>query len=142
MINKVLTLALLVTLLTSTAFAQRNMDENVFWTLEITNTGDLQTFTELMNDMVAATQANEPDTLNYEWSVAEDGETFYLFERYKDSAAVMTHLANFGENFAERFNAIAVPKRLIVYGSPSDEVKEAIAGFSPVYVGAFGGFAR
>ena len=127
---------------TGLAFGQRNMDENVYWTLQISNSGDLETFTTLMNDMVAATRANEPNTLNYEWSVTEDGETFYIFERYTDSAAVMTHLANFGENFAERFNAIAVPKSLIVYGNPSDEVKEAIAGFAPVYVETFGGFAR
>lgn len=54
----------------------------------------------------------------------------------------MTHLGTFGERFATRFLEVLKPIRLIVYGSPSAPVKDALAGFSPVYLEAVGGFSR
>jgi hypothetical protein len=32
--------------------------------------------------------------------------------------------------------------RLVVYGKPSAQVKDALAGLSPVYMAPFGGFSR
>ena len=96
----------------------------------------------LMAEMVEATQANEPDTLIYEWNLSADGTLCHLFERYSDSEALMTHLGSFGERFAERFLAILNPIRFFVYGSPTGAVKEALAGFSPVYMEPAAGFTR
>jgi hypothetical protein len=98
-------------------------------------------FKALMNEMVKTT-ANEPKTLNYEWTLGEDGKTCHLYERYADSEAMVAHLGSFGKNFAERFLAVVTPTRLGVYGVPSDEAKEALGGFSPVYMTPIGGFAR
>jgi hypothetical protein len=36
-------------------------------------------------------------------------------------------------NFVERFLALCTPTRMSVYGEPSDELKEAIAGFNEVF---------
>ena len=54
----------------------------------------------------------------------------------------MQHLASFGANFAERFLSVLRPVRFVVYGTPSDEVREALAGFAPVYMQDAGGFTR
>ena len=54
----------------------------------------------------------------------------------------MTHLASFGEKFAERFLAILEPTRLVVYGNPSSEARGALAGFGAVHMEQVGGFAR
>ena len=43
---------------------------------------------------------------------------------------------------AERFLAILNPIRFFVYGSPTGAVKEALAGFSPVYMEPAAGFTR
>ena len=80
-----------------------------------------------------------PGTTHYEWF--SDGSTVHVYERYVDSAAVMAHLATFA-TFADRFMVLFAPTRFTVYGAPSDEVKEALAAFSPTYLPAVGGFSR
>jgi hypothetical protein len=54
----------------------------------------------------------------------------------------MTHLESFGANFAARLMEAVKPARLVVYGKPSAQVKDALAGLGPVYMAAFGGFSR
>lgn len=118
------------------------MSDHVSWLLELAlKPGELDNFKALMGEMVESTQA-ERGTLNYEWSISDDGEACHIYERYADSGAVMTHLGSFGAKFAERFLGAVDPTRFVVYGTPSDEVKEALGGFGPVYMAPFGGFAR
>ena len=119
------------------------MSSHVFWMLELTvQPGKESDVRVLMQEMVDATRANEPGTLNYEWSTSTDGTVYHTYERYVDSAAVMTHLGTFGSRFAERFLAALQPTRFVVYGAPSAEVKEALAGLGPVYMETAAGFAR
>jgi quinol monooxygenase YgiN len=52
------------------------MSENVYWLLEVAiKPGEFDNFKALMEEMVEATQANEPNTLNYEWTISEDSQT-------------------------------------------------------------------
>ena len=119
------------------------MDNNVYWILELViKDGELDSFRSLMSEMVDATQANEPDTLNYEWAISKDGKSCHIYERYADSAATLTHLGTFGEKYAERFMTAVDPTRFVVYGNPNSEVKAALAGFGAVFMSPFGGFAR
>jgi quinol monooxygenase YgiN len=119
------------------------MSDNVYWVLELTiKPGELDNFRALMKEMVEGTQSNEPNTLNYEWTISEDSQYCHIYERYADSAATMRHLRTFGEKFAERFMAALEPTRFTVYGNPNDEVKEALSGFGAVYMSQIGGFAR
>ena len=75
-------------------------------------------------------------------STNADGTVCHISERYVDSAAVLTHLATFGEKFANRFMEVLKPTRLFVYGSPNAAVKEALAGFNPVYMESVGSISR
>jgi quinol monooxygenase YgiN len=119
------------------------MNSEVSWILELqVQDGRENDVRPLIADMVSATQANEPGTLAYEWSTSADGKLCHLYERYVDSAAVMTHLGTFGERFADRFLTVFKPVRFVIYGSPSVAVKEAIAGFGPVYMQSAAGFSR
>ena len=116
----------------------------IYWVFELAinpgRFGDLKT---LMAEMVEATQRNEAGALDYEWTISDDRQVCHLYERYQDSAATMTHLESFGANFAVRFMEVVKPTRLVVvYGTPSAQVKEALAGLSPVYMAPFGGFRR
>jgi quinol monooxygenase YgiN len=95
-----------------------------------------------MAEMVEATQKNEPGTLNYEWAISDDRQVCHIYERFQDSAAAMAHMESFGANFAARFMEVLKPTRLVVYGTPSAQVKDALAGLSPVYMALFGGFRR
>ncbi len=119
------------------------MSDNVYWVLELAiKPGELDNFKALMKEMVEATQANEPHTLNYEWTISEDSQSCHIYERYADSTATMAHLKTFGEKFAERFMAALEPTRFTVYGNPNDEVKGALSGFGAVFMAPIGGFAR
>ena len=119
------------------------MSDAVHWLLALNiKEGELDTFKALVKEMVDATKADEPGAQIYEWFVSDDEKTCHIYERYADSAATMTHLAAFGQNFAERFMAVLEPVQLVVYGNPSDEVRGALAAFGAVHMSQFAGFAR
>ena len=119
------------------------MSSHVSWMLELDiQEGREDDFKALMDEMVSTTEANEPGTLSYEWNTSEDGTRCNIYERYVDSAAVLTHLGTFGEKFAGRFLEILKPVRFVVYGSPSTAVKDALAAFDPLYMQPVGGFSR
>lgn len=119
------------------------MSSNIFWLLELAvKEGQLENLKKLMGEMVESTNKNETGTLNYEWFLSEDKKSCHIYERYKDSAAVMAHLAAFGEKFAERFMGCLEPKRFVVYGKPGADVAEALTAFGPLYMLPSAGFAR
>ena len=119
------------------------MSSQVSWMLELdVQVGRETDFPALMAEMVSTTEANEPGTLDYEWSTSGDGKRCHIYERYLDSAAVLTHLGTFGQSFAGRFLEVLQPVRMVVYGSPSPAVKDALAGLKPVYMEPVAGFSR
>ncbi len=119
------------------------MSSQVCWMLELSlKPGRVQEFTALMEEMVASARDNEPGTLSYEWSLSDDGNACHIFERYTDSTAVLVHGATFESKFAARFLEILIPNRCVVYGSPSQDVRTALAGFNPIYMQSVGGFNR
>jgi quinol monooxygenase YgiN len=119
------------------------MSENVYYIFEgAINPGRFEDLKTLMAAMVEATQKNEAGTVNYEWAISDDRQVCHIYERFQDSAAAMTHLESFGANFAARFMEVVTPTRMVLYGKPSAQVKDALAGSSPVYMAPFGGFSR
>ncbi len=119
------------------------MSAHIYWILE-TNVrdGKLDELKGLMKEMVDATKANEPGTLNYEWTVSGDSKRCTLFERYADSPAAMTHAASFMKNFAGRFVGCLEVKKMVVHGRPADDLKKALAAQGAVFMEPFGGFSR
>ncbi len=119
------------------------MSEQVYFVVELAiKPGELDNFKGLTKEMVEATQANEPDTLNYEWTINEDNTVCHIYERYTDSAAVMAHVAWFGQNFAEKVMTASDITRFTVYGNPNEAVRETLGGFGAVFMSPIGGFAR
>ncbi len=119
------------------------MSSEISWMLELdVREGRETALRTLMAEMVDATRANEPDTLAYVWNLTADGGTVHLYERYADSAAVLTHLGTFGQRFADRFFDILKPTRFTVYGVPTASAREAMAGLRPVYMAPAAGFQR
>lgn len=119
------------------------MSTPVSWNLRLSVIdGKLDDAKALMDEMVAATEADEPGALAYEWFLSEDGSTCHLYERYADSDATMVHMGNFTTKFMERFMGCFTPTSIVVYGEPSDAVRGVLDGFGAVYLGSWGGFAR
>jgi quinol monooxygenase YgiN len=91
--------------------------------------------------LVAATK-EEPGALAYEYNVSDDESTIHIFERYRDSNAVVAHVEQTFAQFAERFLALATVTGFVVYGSPNAEARKILDGFGAVYMTPFDGFTR
>jgi quinol monooxygenase YgiN len=117
------------------------MSNAVSWILQMSvRDGRLDDAKKLVPEIVAATRA-EAGTLSYEYFLSEDGSSCHVHERYADSAAVVTHLANFG-SFAARFMECFEPKSCSVYGEANQEVRAALKDFGAMYLRLLDGFIR
>jgi len=117
------------------------MSNQVYWLLEVAILpGKLDDFRAVARDLIASTEP-EPGTLDYEWNLNEDHTICHIFERYRDSEAMIEHVEGFGR-FAERFMKACRPTRFAVYGNPSDEAKAALGDLHPAYFQTLGGFSR
>jgi quinol monooxygenase YgiN len=116
---------------------------HVAWMFELAvREGREADFRALMGEMAAATERNEPGTLDYEWYVGDDGRRLHLFERYADADAAMIHIGTFGERYAARFFDVLVPERLTLYGAPDERVRGAMAQLAPAVLPRAAGFSR
>lgn len=100
--------------------------------------GGMETFKKLAEEMTRGVEADEPDTLCYEWYVSDDGADCYLIEAYTDSDALLRHLKNVGDKLHAMME-VSPLLQLIVLGSPSAELREELtkmgAKFYPRFVG-------
>lgn len=111
------------------------------WTLVATvQPGKAADVLPLVTRMSEATEASEDGTLIYEYMLS--GDTVHIYERYADSAAALTHLGNFGANFAGDFLATFSVESISVYGPAGDDLKAALDGFPVTYFDKISGFSR
>ncbi len=103
--------------------------------------GQLDTFKELMEEMVAGTN-DEPGTLNYEWFISEDGSTVHIYEKYADSEATVKHFNAFREKWARRFMDCVAVDGMTTYGNPDEAASELIKPLSGKMLSTWGGFSR
>lgn len=119
------------------------MSDIIEWILEMDilpeEAGTMQS---LVDEMVAATQTDEPNALTYEYYVNADRTTCTVIERYADNDAVLQHLGNFGAKFADRFLKTFAPVNFVVYGPANDQVRTALADFGATYSDRIAGFSR
>jgi len=117
------------------------MDGEICWQVELLIKPDqLESFRALTGEMIESTR-RELGVLSYRRFISTDGTTVYIFERYADSAAALTHLQTFAKEFAERFLKLVERKSFVVFGDPTAELKAALDGYSATYAKPFGDFA-
>ncbi|MGE3799388.1 MAG: putative quinol monooxygenase [Candidatus Kapaibacterium sp.] len=118
-------------------------DNHVYWVLEAgVKEGKLDELKSLVSEMVQTTKESEPGALHYEFSLSEDGTRCHIHERYADSEATLTHLKNFGENFAGRFMDALEIKRFNVYGNPDEIATKALSKLGVAFMPSLDGFVR
>ena len=103
--------------------------------------GQVEAFKAFVNTMIEVTDANEPNTLVYEWFINEDGSECHLLETFRDSDAFMTHLGNVGHMFDTLFQ-FATMTRAKIFGSPSNELQQSLDPLGVEYFGHFNGVTR
>ena len=118
------------------------MSENVYWVIELAvNPGRFEDLKTLVAELLEANR-EKVGFLTYGVSISDDRQVCHIYERFEDSAAIMNHMQSFGPKFATRFFEILKPTRFVIYGTPSAEVKEAVAEFKPIYMTPLAGFRK
>ena len=112
--------------------------DQVYWVLTVT-VDQMDKFKALIQKLVAATQ-KETGAVQYEYNIGDDQKTVDIYEPYADSKAAMFHVGKTFGQFSKEFLALAKPTRWVIYGTPSNELKQAIADFHPIYMTPFDGF--
>ncbi len=103
--------------------------------------GQMDNFKEVAAKVIAGV-AQEPGTMMYEWSLRPDQKTFDAVELYQNSDAVIAHVKHVGSEFGKELGQVQKEISLVVYGSPSEEAKQVLAGLNPVYETHIDGFVR
>ena len=115
--------------------------ESIHWLLELElNPERAADFKVLMGEMVALAET-QPGTLVYEWYFNEDNSRCIINERYRDSTALIDHLAASGP-YAERFIAAATISRLTILGDVDTATRVALEALEPSYLSIGEGFSR
>jgi quinol monooxygenase YgiN len=99
------------------------------------NQGKVEEFKRLCAQLVEIMRAKDTGTLQFEIFLSDDESECVIYERYRDSEAVIDHGAHVGEVMPAIFATASGPSALL--GEPSAELAAMTAG-SPVTV--FGPF--
>jgi quinol monooxygenase YgiN len=96
--------------------------------------GKLDEFKRHAKAVMDAVRTQDTGTLQYDWFFSSDHSECVVFERYRDSEALLEHLAHIGDTMAALLETCSVAG--VLCGIPSPEVKKALEGlpiqiFSP-----------
>ena len=97
------------------------------------NTGKSEEFKKLMSKCIEVVKEREAGngTLTYDWYFNEDQSECKVLETYRDSNAVLAHIANVGPYLGQFFEISTFSGEL--FGPASEAVKEALSGFESTY---------
>jgi quinol monooxygenase YgiN len=84
-------------------------------------------FAATVAEGMAKVKAEEPGTERWEFYISPDGREVVTFESYRDSNAMLAHLANLGETIGKLMSLTDVT--IEMFGSPSPELAQATAPF-------------
>ena len=115
------------------------LSENIIWTID----GKIKDKEKYDLAMKTLTEASfeEEGTLKHEWTIAEDGETIHVYERYKDAESAMKHLETWAK-FGHLYIDATEITRFVVYSNLTDDLREVVAGLNPIYMKPYGGFSK
>jgi quinol monooxygenase YgiN len=103
--------------------------------------GQMDNFKQFAGKLIAAV-AQEPGTLMYEWSFRPDQKTFDVEELYQNSDAVIAHVKHVVGDFGKELGQVQKGVSVVIYGSPNEQLKQAVADFNPVYETYIDGFVK
>ena len=118
------------------------MHGHLSWLVELDiKEGKLEEASALIDEMVEHT-SKEAFTHTYDWYISADKKTAAGYERYNSPEEAHTHLKGFLATFVDRFVEVFDATRMVVYGTPTDELAADIEGWGPTYLEYWGGFRR
>ena len=101
--------------------------------------GQLDGFKDAAADCVQIVRDQDTGTMLYDWYFNDDQTECVVLERYRDSDAVLEHIAHVGEKLGEVLACADIS--LEIYGQPSAELQEAAASLPSRLYSKFQGVA-
>jgi quinol monooxygenase YgiN len=103
----------------------------------------IEEYKKLVQDMVRVVEANEPDTINYEFYLNKSETSCVVNETYAHSEAALAHAKGVAsQTILPKIFNISRITRFDVYGDPSDELQKALTSFGAQAYNLFAGFSR
>ena len=97
--------------------------------------GKLEQFKMLAAQCIQSVREKDSGTLHYDWFLNDAQTECVVLEKYRDSEAVLEHIANLGPALGALLSV--GDWTFEVYGSPSPELVQAAAGLHPKVYAAF-----
>jgi len=90
--------------------------------------GKLDDFRATADTLIGKVREKDTGTLQYDWYFSADQTVCTVIETYRDSDALLEHIANGGETLGTLFSLCDVD--IQVYGEPSQELRDRTADMS------------
>jgi len=98
-------------------------------------------YKKLVQDMAKVVEANEPDTINYEFYLNKSETSCVVNEAYKNSEAALAHAKGIAsQTILPKIFNISRITRFDVYGDPSEELRKVLTTFGAQLYNLFAGF--
>jgi quinol monooxygenase YgiN len=106
--------------------------------------GKIEEFKKLVQEMSRVVEANEPDTINYQFYLNRAETKCIVHETYANSEAVLAYNAGVAsQTILPKIFSVSRISRFEVYGNPSEELQKLLtSSFSPQTYNLFAGFSR
>jgi len=95
------------------------------------HSGKIQEFKDLQAKCMAIVRAKDTGTLQYEVFFNDDSSECIVYERYRDSDALLEHFSNLGDLMPALFRVCSASGEIL--GAPSAQLRKALEG-SPVCI--------
>lgn len=88
--------------------------------------GQLEAFNQLAARCMESVRTRDAGTLQYDWFMSGDHAECVVYERYRDSAALLEHLANLGDTMDALLQTCSISGEIL--GRPSADLMKALEG--------------
>jgi quinol monooxygenase YgiN len=103
----------------------------------------IEEYKKLIQEMSREVEANEPDTLIYQFYLNKDQTKCVVHETFVNSNAAIAHNNSVASRtILPRIFSLAKISRFDVYGNPNEELLKSLASFGAESFNLFTGFSR
>ena len=119
------------------------MNNEIRYRVEFTIEGSkIEEYKKLAQDMVRLVEANEPDTINYEFYLNKAETSCVVNETYANSEAALAHRKGAIQTILPKILNISKITRFDVYGEPSEELQKVLTSLGAQAYNVLAGFSR
>ena len=102
----------------------------------------IEEYKKLVQDIVKQVEANEPDTINYEFYLNKAETSCVVNETYANSEAALAHRKGAIQTILPKILNISKITRFDVYGEPSEELQKVLISLGAQAYNLLAGFSR